>query len=160
MHIICIYIFWLSSQCVLSCISRVWLFVIPKTITCKLLCPWNSPGKNTGVGSIPFCRGSSWPRDQIQVSWIEGRFFTIWATMEAPYSLLSFLQNDATISKPVYWHQYIQIQSISIIINISHGILIYHTHFPLTPVCFLSPGTHKSVFLFYNFVILRVFMFI
>ena len=29
--------------------------------------------------AIPFSRGSSWPRDRIQVSWIAGRFFTyIW----------------------------------------------------------------------------------
>ena len=29
-----------------------------------LLCPWNSPGKNTGMGSaIPFSRGSSHPGD-------------------------------------------------------------------------------------------------
>ena len=32
---------------------------------------------------IPFSRGSSWPRDQTQVSWIAGRFFAIWATREA-----------------------------------------------------------------------------
>ena len=32
---------------------------------------------------IPFSRGSSWPRDQTWVSWIAGRFFTIWATREA-----------------------------------------------------------------------------
>ena len=35
--------------------------------------------------AIPFSRGSSWPRDQIQVSCVAGRFFTIWATWEAPY---------------------------------------------------------------------------
>ena len=29
--------------------------------------------------AIPFSRGSSWPRDQIQVSHIAGRFFIIWA---------------------------------------------------------------------------------
>ena len=28
---------------------------------------------------IPFSRGSSWPRGWIQVSYIAGRFFTIWA---------------------------------------------------------------------------------
>ena len=28
----------------------------------SLLCPWNSPGKNTEVGSIPFSRGFSQPR--------------------------------------------------------------------------------------------------
>ena len=32
--------------------------------------------------AIPFSRGSSWPRDQTQVSLIEGRLFTIWATRE------------------------------------------------------------------------------
>ena len=31
----------------LSCFSRVWFFATPWTIA---LCPWNSPGKNTGVG--------------------------------------------------------------------------------------------------------------
>ena len=32
--------------------------------------------------AILFSRGSSWPRDQTQVSCITGRFFTIWATRE------------------------------------------------------------------------------
>ena len=31
----------------------------------------------------PFSRGSSWPRDQTQVSCIAGRFFTVWTTTEA-----------------------------------------------------------------------------
>ena len=30
--------------------------------------------------AIPFSRGSSWPRDQTQVSCIAGRFFIIWTT--------------------------------------------------------------------------------
>ena len=34
-------------------------------------------------GAISFSRGSSWPRDQIQVSCIAGRRFTLWATREA-----------------------------------------------------------------------------
>ena len=33
--------------------------------------------------AIPFSRGSFQPRDWTQVSFIAGRFFTIWATMEA-----------------------------------------------------------------------------
>ena len=49
----------------------------------QLLCPWDSPGMNTGVGAIPFSRGSSWPRDWTWVSCSAGRFFTIWATREA-----------------------------------------------------------------------------
>ena len=94
--------------------------------------PWDSQGKNTGVGchfllqcirvknesevtqscptpsdpmdcsppgssihgsfqarvlewvAISFSRGSFWPRDRIQVSCIEGRRFTLWATRERP----------------------------------------------------------------------------
>jgi len=34
--------------------------------------------------AISFSRGSSWPRDQTQVSHIAGRCFTVWATREAP----------------------------------------------------------------------------
>ena len=34
--------------------------------------------------AIPFSRGSSQPRDQTEISHIAGRFFTIWATREAP----------------------------------------------------------------------------
>ena len=33
---------------------------------------------------ISFSRWSSWPRDQIWVSYIAGRFFTIWATRNTP----------------------------------------------------------------------------
>ena len=33
-----------------------------------------------------FARGSSQPRDQTQVSWIVGGFFTVWTTREAPWS--------------------------------------------------------------------------
>ena len=45
--------------------------------------PWNFPDQNTGVGSLPFSRGSSQSRDQTQVSLIAGRFFTSLATREA-----------------------------------------------------------------------------
>ena len=40
--------------------------------------------------AIPFSRGSSGPRDQIWVSCTAGRFFTIWATREAPVTLLGW----------------------------------------------------------------------
>ena len=36
--------------CMLSCFSRVRLFVTPWTVALRLLCPWDSPGKNTGGG--------------------------------------------------------------------------------------------------------------
>ena len=51
----------------------------------RLYSPWNSPGQNTGMGSQPFpSPGDSQPRDWTQVSRIAGRFFTSWATREAP----------------------------------------------------------------------------
>ena len=49
----------------------------------RLLCPLNSPGKNTGVGCHIFSRGSSPPKDQTRISCIAGRFFTCWVTEEA-----------------------------------------------------------------------------
>ena len=45
----------------------------------RLLCPWDSPGKNTGGFAIPSSRGSSQPRDGTCVSCIAGGFFTFWA---------------------------------------------------------------------------------
>ena len=34
----------------LSCFSRLQLFETQWTVAARLLCPWDSPGKNTGVG--------------------------------------------------------------------------------------------------------------
>ena len=45
----------------------------------RLLCPWDSPGKNTGVGCHSLLQGILPTR----VSCIAGRFFTVWATREA-----------------------------------------------------------------------------
>ena len=42
----------------------------------RLLCSWNSPGKNTGMGSHSLLQGSSRPRDQTHVSCVAGRFLT------------------------------------------------------------------------------------
>ena len=36
----------------------------------RLLCPWNSPGKNTGVVATSSSRGSSRPRDRTHVSYV------------------------------------------------------------------------------------------
>ena len=50
----------------------------------RLLCPWDSPARILEWVAIPFSKESSQPRDQTWVSCIVGRFFTIWATGEAP----------------------------------------------------------------------------
>ena len=44
----------------------------------RLLCPWDSPGKSTGVGCHFLLQGTSQPRDPTWVSCIAGGFFTHW----------------------------------------------------------------------------------
>ena len=80
--------FWFVLCCVVLSPSAVSDSLRPHELKpARLLCPWDSPGKNTGVGSIPSSRGSSQPRDQTQASCIAGGFFTSWATREALNSL-------------------------------------------------------------------------
>ena len=50
----------------------------------RLPCPWDSQARTLEWVTIPFSRRSSQPRDWTQVSHPAGRFFTIWATREAP----------------------------------------------------------------------------
>ena len=50
--------------------------------------------------AIPFSRGSSWPKDQTQVSYIEDRFFPIWAIREA---LLILEQQPKFSGSPGSW---------------------------------------------------------
>ena len=49
----------------------------------RLLRPWDSLGKNTGVGCHALLQGSFQPRDRTQGACIAGGFFTIWAAWEA-----------------------------------------------------------------------------
>ena len=64
----------------------------------RLLCPWDSPGKNMEWVAISFSRGSSWPRNRTLVSWSAGRFFTDWAMREALHlkSLYKFVYSILT----------------------------------------------------------------
>ena len=64
---------------------RVWLFETPMDYSLSGSCPWNYPGKNTGVGRVAFLfsRRSFQLRGRTQVSCIAVGFFTIWATREA-----------------------------------------------------------------------------
>ena len=50
------------------------------------LCPWNSPGQNTGVGHLSLLQGIFPTQGLTQVSRIAGGFFTSWATREAHFS--------------------------------------------------------------------------
>ena len=54
--------------CVLSHFSHVWLFSTPWTVA--PLCPWDSLGKNSGVGCCALFQWYSRPIDQTFVSYI------------------------------------------------------------------------------------------
>ena len=76
---------WVSDSC----------SVMPDSLqTCelrpaRLLCPWNSPGKITGVGCYSLLQGIFLTQGSNLVSSIAGRSFTVWATWEALHLLLS-----------------------------------------------------------------------
>ena len=55
--------------------------------------------------AFPFSRGSSQPRNQTQVSHIAGRFFTSWATREAP-------QKQNLLLLPWYLNRYIHTHTL------------------------------------------------
>ena len=63
---VCVYV------CVhaLSHLSCVWLFATYRLWSARLLCPWDSPGKNTRVGCHALLQGIFQPRDWTQVSCI------------------------------------------------------------------------------------------
>ena len=71
--------------CTLSGFSHVQLFVTPWTVACGLLCPWESPGKNTGVGCHDNLQGTFLTQGSnlsLESPALEGGFFTtstIWA---------------------------------------------------------------------------------
>ena len=73
----------------------------------RLLCPWDSPDKNTGVIAIVFSRVCCWPRNQTHVPMsptLAGRFFTTSATWEA--KLLAYiLLNDLIVEFNFTWMQ-------------------------------------------------------
>ena len=46
-----------TTPCVWKSLSHVWFFKIPWTVDARPPCPWNSPGKNPGVGSHSLLQG-------------------------------------------------------------------------------------------------------
>ena len=49
----------------------------------RLLCPWDSPGKNTGVGCHSLLQEIFPTQGSYLFSCVAGRFFTVWDTKEA-----------------------------------------------------------------------------
>ena len=57
-----------------------------------LLCPWNFPGQNTGVGSHSLLQGIFPMQESNLVSHIEHRFFTIWVSEKPRIFLFTYGQ--------------------------------------------------------------------
>ena len=97
------------SECFNSIKNRwkfTWYLIVLVAQSCPTLCDprdHSPPGSSVhGIlqarvleqVAIPFSRGSYWPRDQTWVSCIAGRFFTVWATREAWYSIKTMTKKD------------------------------------------------------------------
>ena len=82
----------------------------------------------------PFSRGSSWPRDQTLVSCIGVRFFSIWATGEAP------VLPDTPIWSEVKWSLSVQF-SHSVMSNSLWSHESQHTRPPCSSP---TPGVHSN----------------
>ena len=57
----------------------------------RLLCPWDSAGKNTGVGSHFLLQGIFPIQGLNPCLLLAGRFFVIWATRGAPNVLIKYV---------------------------------------------------------------------
>ena len=78
------------------CLSRAVVSLCDPHGLTRLLCQWDSPGKNTGVGCHSLLQGSSQPRDRTCVSGISfiGRQILYhWATWEARLRNVSSVQS-------------------------------------------------------------------
>ena len=64
-------------------LSRVQLFVTPWIVAHQAPVHGILQARVLEWVAISFSRGSSRPRDQTQVSWIAGKYFTVWATRKA-----------------------------------------------------------------------------
>ena len=65
--------------------SRVWLFPTPWTVASRPLCPWDSPGKNTGVGCHALLQGI-FPTQGLNVCLLLcRRILYHWATWEVVF---------------------------------------------------------------------------
>ena len=82
-------------------LSCVWLFATPWTTARQLLCPWNSPDKNTGVGCHSLFQKSSRPRDQTHNSCISGIGRWIFFLPLAPPAAAKSLQSCPTACDPI-----------------------------------------------------------
>ena len=67
-----------------SCFSCVLMCATCELQPARLLCLWDSPGKNTGVGGHALLQGISWPWDRTQVSYIYLHWQVVSLPLEPP----------------------------------------------------------------------------
>ena len=115
-------------------------------LSCLTLCDCSLPGSSLYEilqarllewVAISFSRGSSWPRDQTQVSCIGVRCFNLWATREAhllgtflnfPRTISKFFQNlmfSNLVSCCLFLHWYSHIWSL-VVVLVQAAITNYH----------------------------------
>ena len=72
-----------------------------ESIFIRFLCPWNFPGKNTGVDCHALFQGSSWPRDRTWVSCIgrQGSSSRQWLLMGSHSSWFSRVRHWVQIGR-------------------------------------------------------------
>ena len=77
-------VFLTLCMCVCILVAQSDLILWPHGLwPARLFCPWNSPGKNTGVGSHSLLQGIFLTQGSNLGICVAGRFFTVWATREA-----------------------------------------------------------------------------
>ena len=92
-----------------------------------LYSPWNSPGQNTGVGSLSLLQGISPTQKLNRISSIAG-FFTSWATREAPSNERSCIIWYFFFSLLIWWITSIAFKCWSSLIcleNLPLGLGVY-----------------------------------
>ena len=89
--------------CVLNQFSHVRLFGTLWTIATSLLCRWDSPGKNTGVGCHALLKGIFPTHRSNPHLLLAGRLFTTSVTWETPLRKEQKILQYATLSKNKFY---------------------------------------------------------
>ena len=102
--------------CVLSHFNRVWLFATPWTVvSSRLLRPWASPGKNTGVGCHALPQGiiptqGSSPGLLRLLLWQV--FFTTSTTRQAPWTFWAIPKPNRHFEYITYTHRHMGVYDL------------------------------------------------
>ena len=81
--------------------------------------------------TIPFSRGSPWPRDQTRVSCSAGRFFTNWAPQEAHIYIYTHTNGWTKKTWPISVYLYLPICLNHATVTIGVQIFLWDTYFIL-----------------------------